>query len=86
MPGRNFGCDVALICIGSPVRGLRPVDALRRVTEKLPNPTRRTSSPFLSALVTPVVPIEWTEADDLATMPPAEIAAAGDDGPPSVRH
>ena len=38
------------------------------------------------ALATPVVPIEWTEADDLAAMPPAEIAAAGDDGPPSVRH
>ncbi len=39
------------------------------------------------ALVTPVVPIEWTEADDLAAMPPAEIAAAGEDGAGlSVRH
>src|SRR3954452_14352904 len=45
LPGRNFGCELALICIGSPVRGLRPVEALRRVTEKLPNPTSRTSSP-----------------------------------------
>ena len=40
-----MGCDVALICIGSPVRGLRPVDAFRRVTEKLPKPTSLTSSP-----------------------------------------
>jgi nucleoid DNA-binding protein len=45
LPGRNFGCELALIWIGSPVRGLRPVDALRRVTEKLPKPTNRTSSP-----------------------------------------
>ena len=39
------------------------------------------------ALVTPVVPIEWTEADELAALPPAEIAAAGDEGAGlSVRH
>ncbi|HTU10890.1 MAG TPA: endopeptidase La [Allosphingosinicella sp.] len=39
------------------------------------------------ALATPVVPIEWTEADELAAMPPAEIAAAGEDGTGlSVRH
>lgn len=39
------------------------------------------------ALATPVVPIEWTEADELAPLPPAEIAAAGDDGTGlSVRH
>src|SRR3954452_19868555 len=44
-PGRNLGCELALICIGSPVRGLRPVEALRRVTEKLPKPTNLTSSP-----------------------------------------
>ena len=31
------------------MRGLRPVDALRRVTEKLPNPTKRTSSPRFNA-------------------------------------
>src|SRR5690349_15431693 len=45
LPGRNLGCELALICIGSPVRGLRPVEALRRVTEKLPKPTSLTSSP-----------------------------------------
>jgi ATP-dependent Lon protease len=39
------------------------------------------------ALSTPVVPIEWTEADDLAVLPPAEIPATGDDGTGlSVRH
>jgi ATP-dependent Lon protease len=32
------------------------------------------------ALVTPVVPIEWTEADELAAVPPGEIAATHDDG------
>src|SRR6185312_171135 len=35
--------------MGSPVRGLRPVEALRLATENVPKPTRRTSSPFLSA-------------------------------------
>ena len=39
------------------------------------------------ALATPVVPIEWSEADDLAALPPSELAAAGDDGAgASVRH
>ena len=39
------------------------------------------------ALATPVVPIEWTEADELATLPPSEIAPAPDDhaGAP-IRH
>jgi ATP-dependent Lon protease len=31
------------------------------------------------ALVTPVVPIEWTEADELATLPRTELAAAPDE-------
>src|SRR3546814_3279454 len=34
--------------IVSPVRGLRPVDALRLLTENVPKPTRRTSPPFFS--------------------------------------
>jgi hypothetical protein len=29
--------------------------------------------------VTPVVPIEWTEADELATLPRTELAAAPDE-------
>ncbi len=31
------------------------------------------------ALTTPVIPIEWTEADELAAVPPTELAAAPDD-------
>src|SRR5690606_12638516 len=51
LPALNFGWVEALIVIGAPVRGLRPVEALRLVTEKVPNPTRRTSSPLDNALV-----------------------------------
>ncbi|EAT08144.1 hypothetical protein SKA58_08005 [Sphingomonas sp. SKA58] len=47
----NFGWAEALMVIVSPVRGLRPVDALRCETEKVPKPTRRTSSPFFNAPV-----------------------------------
>jgi ATP-dependent Lon protease len=32
------------------------------------------------ALATPVVPIEWTDADELAAVPPAELGGATDDG------
>src|SRR5687768_3944689 len=35
----------------SPVLGLRPAEGLRRVTEKVPKPTRRTSSPPWSAFM-----------------------------------
>ena len=38
------------------------------------------------ALATPVVPIEWTEADDLAAVPPSELATAPDEAGVSVRH
>src|SRR5271166_1773013 len=48
-PGLNLGCFEAAILIFSPVRGLRPSDAAREATEKVPKPTRRTSSPPLSA-------------------------------------
>ncbi len=37
------------------------------------------------ALSTPIIPIEWTEADELATLPPSEIGQ-GDDQGVSVRH
>ena len=46
LPALNLGCFEALICIASPVRGLRPVVALRCATEKVPKPTRRTSFPL----------------------------------------
>ena len=39
------------------------------------------------ALATPVVPIDWTEADELALLPPSELAPAPDDRPEaSIRH
>ncbi len=39
------------------------------------------------ALATPVVPIEWSEADELAAVPPSELATAPDDtAGVSVRH
>ena len=39
------------------------------------------------ALATPVVPIEWTEADELAALPPSELAPAPDDRTgASIRH
>jgi ATP-dependent Lon protease len=39
------------------------------------------------ALATPVVPIEWSETDELAALPPAEIVPAGEDqAGASIRH
>ncbi|MFN3946299.1 MAG: endopeptidase La [Allosphingosinicella sp.] len=42
---------------------------------------------LLHALATPVVPIEWSEADELAAVPPTELAAAPDESQGvSIRH
>jgi hypothetical protein len=50
----NFTVFEALILMASPVCGLRPFRALRRVFEKVPKPTKVTlPSFFLSAFVTP---------------------------------
>ncbi|MDQ8754639.1 endopeptidase La [Sphingosinicella sp. LHD-64] len=39
------------------------------------------------ALAQPVVPIEWSESDELAALPPSELAPASEDGTPvSIRH
>ena len=38
------------------------------------------------ALATPVVPIEWTEADELAAVPPSELGGGADEAGVSVRH
>jgi ATP-dependent Lon protease len=39
------------------------------------------------ALATPVVPIEWSDADELAAVPPAELGATTEDGAvASSRH
>ncbi|HEY5710301.1 MAG TPA: endopeptidase La [Allosphingosinicella sp.] len=42
---------------------------------------------LVEALATPVVPIEWSDADELAALPPTELAVAPDDAAgASVRH
>lgn len=51
LPAVNFGALLALIVIGSPVDGLRPVRSARLVTAKLPNPISCTTSPRAKARV-----------------------------------
>src|ERR1043165_4748012 len=51
LPALNLACFEAAIWIFSPVRGLRPSDAARLATEKVPNPTNRTSVPPFNASV-----------------------------------
>jgi hypothetical protein len=51
VPARNLATFLAGILISVPVCGLRPVRAARLVTVNVPNPTKATRSPFLSALV-----------------------------------
>src|SRR5262249_34437348 len=51
LPALNFGCLEAGMLIFSPVRGLRPSEAARLATVKVPNPTSLTSDPFLSDAV-----------------------------------
>jgi ATP-dependent Lon protease len=39
------------------------------------------------ALATPVVPIDWTEADELAAVPPTDLSGGTEDsGGVSIRH
>jgi ATP-dependent Lon protease len=52
-------------------------DSIREGLEIIP--VHHVDEVLAYALVTPVVPIEWTEADDLAALPPADLAAAPDD-------
>jgi ATP-dependent Lon protease len=42
-------------------------------------PVKHVDEVLTRALVTPLVPIEWTEADELAAVPPTELATAADD-------
>ena len=50
-------------------------------------PVAHVDEVLAQALATPVVPIEWTEADDLAALPPSELGAAPDErAGVSVRH
>jgi ATP-dependent Lon protease len=41
---------------------------------------------LVHALTTPIVPIEWSDADELAAVPPAELSGGDDLGGVSVRH
>src|SRR5437867_183017 len=52
-PGTNFETFLAGIFRGAPVWGLRPVLALRELTEKVPKPTSVTLLPFFSVDTTP---------------------------------
>jgi ATP-dependent Lon protease len=50
-------------------------------------PVSHVDEVLIHALATPVVPIEWSEADELAAVPAPELAAAPDDASGvSVRH
>src|SRR5690554_8208653 len=51
LPALKPGILAALISIGSPVCGLRPVRAARSLTAKVPKPTRTTESPAFRAPV-----------------------------------
>src|SRR5574338_1206188 len=51
LPALHFGSLAAGMSIASPVRGLRPVDAAREDTRKVPKPTKRTSVPSRSDAV-----------------------------------
>jgi ATP-dependent Lon protease len=42
-------------------------------------PVKHVDEVLTRALVTPLVPIEWTEADELAAVPPTELGTASDD-------
>jgi ATP-dependent Lon protease len=42
-------------------------------------PVHHVDEVLLRALATPVVPIEWTDAEELAAVPPTELAAAPDE-------
>src|SRR5437867_7390438 len=52
-PATTFVTFLAGIFRGAPVWGLRPVLALRELTEKVPNPTNVTLLPFFSVDTTP---------------------------------
>jgi ATP-dependent Lon protease len=47
-------------------------------------PVSHVDEVLTQALATPVVPIDWTEADELATVPAPELASAPDEV--SIRH
>lgn len=53
----------------------------KRITEGLSIiPVSHVDEVLARTLLTPVVPIEWTDADELAAIPPGEIVSGGDEG------
>ena len=49
-------------------------------------PVAHVDEVLVHALATPIVPIEWNEADELAAVPPSELGGGEDHGGVSVRH
>jgi len=49
-------------------------------------PVSHVDEALTHALATPVVPIEWTDDEDLAAVPAPELATAPDDAAASIRH
>jgi ATP-dependent Lon protease len=49
-------------------------------------PVSHVDEVLVHALATPVVPIEWTDADELAAVPPSELAAGPEETGVSIRH
>jgi ATP-dependent Lon protease len=57
------------------------VEIPKRITEGLNIiPVSHVDEVLARTLLTPVVPIEWTDADELAAVPPSEIITGGDEG------
>src|SRR5450631_4129295 len=68
-PGVNLATFRAAILMTPPVRGLRPLRALRWETENVPKPTSVTRSPFLSASVTASIRVSMAAAALVLVMP-----------------
>ncbi len=49
-------------------------------------PVAHVDEVLVHALATPIVPIEWSEADELAAVPASELTGGDDHGGVSVRH
>jgi ATP-dependent Lon protease len=49
-------------------------------------PVKHVDEVLARALATPVVPIEWTEADDLAAIPPADLSGVPEEAGVRSRH
>ena len=59
-------------------------DTIRKGLEIVP--VAHVDEVLARALTTPVVPIEWSEADELAAVPPADLAGTSDEAGAAIRH